>query len=125
MHSHGLGEVHADMLERDREAAVAIEREVLAEAQLAVGVVVDLLDDVGIGARRRPVGRGGQRAGVLLQSIVGERLGWPNSRPVAAAAAGSALPKTQAVPAARRTCRRVRRSSAVVVHLRSEEHTYE
>src|SRR3546814_10746051 len=70
MHSHGLGEVHADMLERDREAAVAIEREVLAEAQLAVGVVVDLLDDVGVGARRLAVGRGGQRAGVLLQPVV-------------------------------------------------------
>src|SRR3546814_18159739 len=57
------------------EAAVAIEREVLAEAQLAVGVVVDLLDDVGVGARRLAVGRGGQRAGVLLQPVVEERVG--------------------------------------------------
>src|SRR3546814_13230292 len=75
MQSHGLGEVHADMLERDREAAVAIERELLAEAQLAVGVVVDLLDDVGVGARRLPVGSGGRRGGVLLAPVVKARFG--------------------------------------------------
>ena len=77
MHLHGLGEEHADMLEGDGvgRAAVAPQRGVLPIAELAVRVVVDLRDDVGVRPGRRDVILRGALARHTLQGfeIIGFR----------------------------------------------------
>jgi hypothetical protein len=77
VHPHGLLEEAAEVEERDRIVARAVgpQGEIGLELDLAVGVVVDLLQDLRVRPRRRIVGRGGERLGPGLEGLEGEGRG--------------------------------------------------
>jgi hypothetical protein len=82
VHADRRSEIAAHMEEGDGEFArpVRPQREVGPELDLAVGVVVDLLQDFRGRARRRLVGRTGHRLRALLQRLEGRRRGRPEAQ---------------------------------------------
>ena len=83
VHARGLLEIASQMEERDGKLArpVGPQGQIGLELDLAVGVVIDLLQDFGRGARRRHIGHRRHVARLLFQRLVGKRRGSPIFRP--------------------------------------------
>ena len=91
VHAHGLGEILAHMHEGDRIRAritVAEQRQVRLVMKLAMRVVIDGGDDLGVRARRRAVSGSRKRLRVRLQPVVGKRLRFAHAQAGRAGARG-------------------------------------
>ena len=78
IHAHGLREIFADMLKGDgiSPPAIAPERIFVAKVQLAVRVVIELLHDLGVRARRWHIRLRRERFGAFLQGVMREWRRW-------------------------------------------------